>query len=216
MSSNRVPSVAAERSVQTVMATLAQHRRQEAVLATSHRPWRRRLRALTESVDSTQIRRQATLLRIMSIVEAFVADQLVQRFEPHAPPPRPAILEDVYVRAEDAAIGSWPKMSDHYARWFDIKLSRAKCPSWRQIEAMTNARNAIAHGLGELTRRMARKGTRELELDFATLGVTLSGNSVVVSEDSLRRAADTAREFIDWLDLKLELYDTGASPMAAP
>lgn len=198
------------------MGTLAQHRRQEAVLATSRRPLRGRLRALTTSAGPVQIRRQATLLRIMSIVEAFVADQLVQRFEPHAPPPRPAILDDVYVRAEDGAISTWPKMIEHYGRWFDIKLSRTKCPPWRRVEAMTNARNAIAHGLGELTRRMARKGTRELELDFATLGLTLSGNSVTISEDSLRRAAETAREFIDWLDLELELYDTKASVAASP
>lgn len=198
------------------MGTLAQHRRQEAVLATSRRPLRGRLRALTASAGPVQIRRQATLLRIMSIVEAFVADQLVQRFEPHAPPPRPAILDDVYVRAEDGAISTWPKMIEHYGRWFDIKLSRTKCPPWRRVEAMTNARNAIAHGLGELTRRMARKGTRELELDFATLGLTLSGNSVTISEDSLRRAAETAREFIDWVDLELELYDTKASVAASP
>jgi hypothetical protein len=215
MSFARVESPAAERSVRTVMATLAQHRRQEAVLATSLRPWHGRLRALTASTGSNQIRRQATLLRIMSIVEAFVADQLVQRFEPHVPPPRPAILEDVYVRTEDGAIGTWPKMIEHYGRWFDIKLSRGNCPSWRRVEAMTNARNAIAHGLGELTRRMARKGTRELELDFATLGLTLSGNSVLISEDSLRRAAETAREFINWLDLELGLYDAKAS-VASP
>lgn len=198
------------------MGTLAQHRRQEAVLATTRRPLRGRLRALTATTAPVQIRRQATLLRIMSIVEAFVADQLVQRFEPHAPPPRPAILDDVFVRAEDAAISTWPKMIEHYGRWFDIKLSRTKCPPWRRVEAMTNARNAIAHGLGELTRRMARKGTRELELDFATLGLTLSGNSVTISEDSLRRAAETAREFIDWLDLELALYDTKASVAASP
>lgn len=216
MSSGRVLTLDAEQSIRTVMTTLAQHRRQEAVIGASRRPWRGRLRALTTSAGSVQIRRQATLVRIMSIVEAYVADQLVQRFEPHAPPPRPAILDDVYVRAEDGAIGTWPKMIEHYGRWFEIKLTRGKCPAWRQVEAMTNARNAVAHGLGELTRRMARKGTRELELDFATIGLKLAGNSVVISEDSLRLAAAAARNFIEWLDEELVRYDAtvpvGVSP----
>ncbi len=34
---------------------------------------------------------------------------------------------------------------------------------------MTNARNAVAHGLGDLTRRMARKDLGQLKLDFAMI-----------------------------------------------
>lgn len=147
------------------------------------------------------------MLRLVSIVEAFVADQLVERFEPHAPPPRVPILEDVYVRAEDNAIGSWPKMTEHYGRWFSIKFNATACPPWRRIDAMTNARNVIAHGLGELTRRMARKGTGQLKRDFATVDISVSGNVVVISERALRECALTGREFIEWLDEKLEAYD---------
>lgn len=216
MTTARVESPDAEQSIRTVMTTLAQHRRQEALLGTSWRPRRGRLRALTTSAGSVQIRRQAALLRIASIVEAFVGDQLVRRLEPHAPPPRPTILDDIYVRAEDGAIGTWPKMIEHYGRWFGIKLSRAKCPSWRRVEAITNARNAVAHGLGELTRRMARKGTRELELDFATIGLKLTGSTVTISEDALRLAAQTASEFIAWLDEALEVYDAKVSAGKAP
>jgi hypothetical protein len=162
-----------------------------------------------------QIRRQATLVRMASIVEAHVADELVQRFEPHAAPPRTAILDDVYVRAEDNAIGSWPKMVEHYGRWLDIKITQRRCPSWRRIEAMTNARNAVAHGLGELTRRMARKGKDQLQRDLATLGITIVGNAIDISEDSLRHTAAASREFIEWLDAELDVYDqmspTGAA-----
>lgn len=189
------------------MTTLAQHRRQEAALATSRPPWRGRLRALATSAGSVQIRRQATLVRIASIVEAYVAEQLILRFEPHAPPPRAAILDDVYVRAEDNAIGSWPKMVDHYSRWFGVKMNPRECPSWRRIEALTNARNAAAHGLGELTRRMARKDKSQLKRDFATLDVAMDGNAIVLSEQALRNAAAAGREFIAWLDGELEQYD---------
>lgn len=201
--------MAAEESIRLVMTTLAQHRRQEAVLATSRRPWHGRLRVLTTSAGSVQIRRQASLVRITSIIEAHVADQLVQRFELHAPPPRKAILDDVYVRAEDNAIGSWPKMTEHYSRWFSIRMRT--CPSWRRIEALTNARNAVAHGLGELTRRMARKDKTQLRRDFATLDISMAGSAIVLSEMSLRSAAAAGREFIQWLDEELERYDVKAS-----
>lgn len=212
----RVPSVAAEQSVRLLMATLAQHRRQEAALAPTSPLRLGRLRTLPTSSGSAQVRRQATMMRLMSIVEAFVADRLVERFEPHVPPPRTLILEDVYVRAEDNAIGSWPKMTEHYGRWFNIKFNATACPAWQRIDAMTNARNAVAHGLGELTRRMARKGTHQLQRDFATLGISVSGNAVAISERALRECALTGREFIEWLDEKLEAYDLGLRGASAP
>lgn len=196
------------------MTMLAQHRRQEAVLAASRRPWRGRLRVLTTSAGSVQIRRQASLVRITSIIEAHAADQLVRRLEPHAPPPRKAILDDLYVRAEDNAIGSWPKMMEHYSRWFSINMK--KCPAWRQIEALTNARNAVAHGLGELTRRMARKDATQLRRDFATVDVSMAGSAIMLSEKSLHSAAIAGREFIEWLDEELDLYDTKASVAVSP
>lgn len=149
------------------------------------------------------------MVRITSIIEAHVAEQLVQRFEPQAPPPRTAILNDVYVRAEDNAIGSWPSLTDHYRRWFSIKMKSS--PSWRRIEALTNARNAVAHGLGELTRRMARKDKTQLRRDLATLDVGMSGTAIVLSEKSLQSAAAAGREFIEWLDEELEQYDIKAS-----
>jgi len=216
LTSGRVLSLDAERSVRLLMTTLAQHRRQEAVLATSRRPWRGRLRMLTTSAASAQVRRQATLVRLTSIVEAHVAEQLVQRFEPHAPPPREAILDDVYVRAEDNAIGSWPKMTDHYGRWFGIRMNQRTCPSWRRIEALTNARNAVAHGLGELTRRMARRDQEQLRRDFATLDIEMVGGAIVLSERTLRSAAAAGREFVGWLDEALTQYDAGVSVGASP
>lgn len=209
----RVPSVEAESSVRLLMRTVAQHRRQEAHLALAPAIPSGRLRALLAPAPAAQVRRQATLLRLASIVEAFAADQLVGRLEAQVPPCRPEILEDVYVRAEDNAISSWPKLTEHYGRWLGIKISQKKCPPWRRIEAMTNARNAVSHGLGELTRRMARKNVSQLERDFATIRITVVGTAVRVEEPSLLSAASAGREFIEWLDDHLAAYDAA---VAAP
>lgn len=197
----------AERSIRLIMTTLAQHRRQEAVLERSRPPSRGRLIPAT-SAWSVQIRRQATLVRITSIIESYVTEQLVQRFELHAPPPLPDILKDVYVRAENDAIASWPRMTEHYKRWFKIKISRQTCPAWGRVEALTDARNAVSHGLGELTRRMARSNLDQLRQDLATIDVAMAGNALELTESSLRQAASAGREFIEWLDDELERYDT--------
>lgn len=152
------------------------------------------------------MRRQAALFRLVSIVEAFVANGLVERLELHAPPPRTLILEDVYSRAEDGAISSWPKMREHYKPWFEIRI--AQCPSWRKVDAMTNARNVIAHGVGELTRRMARRDPENLRRDLATIDVSIAGSSLRVPESAVLASAYAAREFVEWLDTALAGYDS--------
>ena len=199
----RILTPSAERSVRLLMSTLAQHRRQEALLALNPALPLGRVSIGATRGNSGEVRRQATLLRLMSIVEAFTAESLVTRLESDVPPPRSAIVEDVYTTAEDNAIASWPNMKKHFGQWFGIKLSHSTCPSLRRVEAMTNARNAVAHGLGDLTRRMARKDLGQLKLDFATIDISIAGNSVQISEQALRSSATAAREFVEWLDGQL-------------
>jgi hypothetical protein len=145
------------------------------------------------------------MFRIVSIIESFVVDGLVTRFEPHVPPPRGPILEDVYNQAEDAATASWSKLENHYKKWFAIKLTGFS--GWRQIQAMIDIRNVVAHGRGQLTRRMARKNLAQLGRDFATVGVAISGNSILVPDLALRTSSIHGREFIFWLDNELAKYD---------
>jgi hypothetical protein len=192
------------------MATLAHHRRQQAVLAGFSDP-RGRLSRSPSTSRSSEARRQATLLRSVSIVEAFVSAELVRRFEPHAPPPRTEILDDVYTRAENDAIGSWPRMVERYKRWFNIRLTRTACPHWRQLEAAKDARNVIAHGLGELTRRQARKDQEELAKDFATVNISIVGNTLDIPEYAVRSVTFVCRDFIVWLDAELSRYDANCT-----
>lgn len=201
-----IPSLVAERTTRSLMATLAQHRRQEAIL-TSIPQEVGRVRILPNATRSAEIRRHAAMVRMVSIVETFMANGLVARLEAQIPAPRAEILEDVYTRAEDAAISSWPKLTDHYQLWLHVPISQRSCPAWRQIEAMVNVRNAIAHGLGELTRRMARKDIAALGRDFATIDVEIVGTALLMRESSLRKAAFAGREFVNWLDGELAEYD---------
>ena len=101
-------------------------------------------------------------------------------------------------------------MTEHYGRWFKIKISQKSCPSWRRIEAMTHARNAVAHGLGEITPRLAKMGLAGLGEELATIDVGVSATSIVVSERSLHACERACAEFIAWLDAQLRAYDSQA------
>lgn len=209
MSTMQIESLAAEAAIRDLRATMAQHRRQEAILRASPRVVGR-LGRLPPGGGSAEVRRQATLLRVSSIVEAFAARSLVQRLERHALPPRTWVLEDIYGRAEDNATGSWPKMTEHYGRWFRIRISQKSCPSWRRIEAMTHTRNAIAHGLGDITPRLAKMGLAGLSTELATIEVNVTSTSVAVGERSLHACERAGAEFITWLDAQLQAYDSHA------
>lgn len=204
-----VTSIAAEQTVRQLMLTTAQHVRQEALLAAAPRR-HGRLRSLPTSSASHQARTQSTFMRLVSIIEAHIAGQLVERIEKHVPTPRTPVLDDIYVSAEDKAIGSWSTMSESYKRWLGIRFNASS--DWTSILTMTDIRNAIAHGLGELTRRQARKDLKQLTRAFSSVGVKVHGTSLRVSEDAIRNAAATGGRFVVWLDEQLRAYDLTFPP----
>jgi hypothetical protein len=190
------------------MQASAQHARQEALLTTARRT-RGRLRSLPTSSASHQTRTQSTLIRLVSILEAHVTNQLVKRLEPHAPPPRSPVLDDIYITAEDKAIGSWPAIINAYQAWFGVKPK--SCADWNKIQAMLDARNAIAHGMGELTRRQTRKDLKPLISSFSLIGINVIGTRLDVSEVAIRKAAFAAKSFVGCLDALLSTYDAAGT-----
>jgi hypothetical protein len=195
-----VLSVDAEQTSRLLMSTLAQYVRQEALLAAAPRP-RGRLRALPTSSASHQVRAQSAFMRLASIVEAHTVRELVKRIEPHAPEPRSAILQDIYTSAEDRAIASWPSMIEAYKRWLGIRV--VKWDEWNKLDAILDARNAIAHGVGELTRRQVRKDQATLLVSLNLIGIAVSGSRLEFSDSGIREVANVGRRFVGWLDRQL-------------
>lgn len=208
MSAAYVPSLAAEQAIRAMLSTVAQHRRQEVTLASGRRIVGR-LRRLPTPEQAAEVRRQATYFRLVSLMEAFVTQELVTRFEAQVPPPRSDVIEAIYTKAEDAAIASWSAMTDHYRDWLGIRINQETCRSWRDVQTMTNVRNAISHGVGDLTRRMARKDLAQLEQGFRQIEVEIEGRSIRVSDAAVRLAAMSGRSFVEWLDEQLMVYDEG-------
>jgi hypothetical protein len=116
------------------------------------------------------------------------------------PPPRARILEEVYNNAEDRATVSWDARRTHYKAWLGITI---KGTEWERFFVLVNLRNAVAHGVGQLTRRQARKNQVQLVSDFASVGVALKGTHIEFLNGAVRTCAGVASTFIKRLDLDL-------------
>ncbi len=202
-----VPSESAEETGSHLMVTLAQYRRQEAVILPVTR-LAGRLRRPTFNAASAQVRAQGAVFRMTSIVEAFVVEHLIRRTEAHFPQPRTSIVEDIYCGAEDKALGTWSSMKESYNKWLNIKFGDSE-QIWARMKALTDARNAIAHGVGELTRRQARANLQELVARLSTVEIAVdSSGTLVLADRSVAVASVTGRDFVYWLDRKLQEHDS--------
>ncbi|MDG4778984.1 hypothetical protein O7614_04905 [Micromonospora sp. WMMD961] len=102
--------------------------------------------------------------------------------------------------AEDAIIrgtGGWSDQQRSYKDWLGVN------EDWKAVERLAEARNAVAHGLGKLTRRQIRS-ERSVKDKLRAAGITVDDNRVVLSDGSLAAAASACRDFIERLDLAVQ------------
>jgi hypothetical protein len=198
-----VLSLRAEGATQLIMSTLAQHRRQEALLAQHWSVPGGRLRRLSMPSASAEVRRQSTLFRMVSITESHVSGIVSGSLDHEFPAQLSGLAEHVVTSARDSITSAWPKMVEHLKKWHGLKFSASECPSWTRIEATVTARNAIAHGVGHLTPRMSRGNRSQLESSLALVNMSLIGDQLVVPERALQTISGAQREFVAWLDEKL-------------
>lgn len=198
-----VNSLDAHAQMCLVMHTLAQHRRGEYALSRIA-PSRGRLATQPTGAVARQVRAHGTVVRIVSIAESFANQQLVTRLEMQAPPPRTQFIESLYVREENNAVSSWDKIRENYKKWVDgVQLVR--CDKYEVVMTFVEARNAIVHGLGALTKRQVRAPSRAALIDSLTaLDITVDRvYRLTISEDAVKKAALACRAFISSLDLEL-------------
>lgn len=187
----RLLSADAEKSCQLINRTLASHR--EVIVALSSRPLPPR-RLPKAAVDREQLQRQATLVRLLSITEAFCTERLLAELDGVVNPAGHAAVTKIWTKAFDAATGTWNGQRDAFKDWLGVDRGR-----WTQVIELTWARNAVAHGYGELTQRQRRE-RGVLEAKLAAHDIVLNGDLIVLSENSISKAADTCRTFIKKVD----------------
>ena len=183
-------SLAAEESIALLYQTLGFHD-EAAHASTSESERRGRLARVTS--DVRQIQRQATVLRMVSITESFCARLLLEAGEASVRPATNPIVSILWDRASVDATGTWEAQRDAFKKWFGVT------PDWQALDSWATIRNAIAHGLGVLTRRQLQNRTSTLA-KIHRVGVTVADNRLVLTDDDLRNAARACRDLIVELD----------------
>lgn len=179
----------AEAAVRLLNMTLGFHRNQIAA-ATRHSS-----RRLSEAgFDGIETQRQATVLRMISITEAFCGDRLLGAAESEVEPAGSKVRNLMWEKAATDAVASWPAVKVAYKKWYDVR------PAWAALETLVELRNTIAHGLGELTRQQ-RSRRQAVVQAFTQAGIRLDGDRVVLTESNVMAARNACVELIEALDL---------------
>lgn len=188
----QVLSAEAEAASALLFRTLGAHRAAVAALRPPSRP---RLRAAPYG-DPVQDRCQATLVRLLSITEAF-ASELSREVDRAVARGRSATAAKVADEAVIRGTSTWQEQKKSYKDWLGVD------EDWKAVERLAEARNAVAHGLGKLTRRQLRS-EQSVKSKLKGAGITVDDNRVVLTDDSLAAAASACRDFIERLDLAVQ------------
>jgi hypothetical protein len=185
-----VLSARAESSCALLKGTLAQHQRQATALVRREHP--PRLGATTH--DAHNAHRQATILRLVSVTEAFCVERLENlsraAIDPAASHARLALFGD----ALRAATGTWQAIRDALKNWHQVE------PNWRRNEGVEEVRNTVAHGLGLLTYRQRTSRDRTNER-LSRIGITVGvDDELHLEEHDVLEVAAICRKLIEDID----------------
>lgn len=181
-----VPSQLAEDSIALLNITVANHR--SAILRIPERLHKSRLGGVVFQ-DRATVQRYGTLERLVAITESFVHERLGRHVESHLGtlnlPPISLVVDEALVNAAM----NWNNAQRAYREWIEVKLP------YSEIEGLVEARNAIAHGLGTLTRKQKQKRIPRVA-KLAEVGIAIDGDRLVITEDQLDIAKQRCATFI--------------------
>lgn len=183
----------AESASRLINLTMGLHRMQVSRLGKDPAP----SRLDAPDFDHLQVLRQATLLRTLSITESFCVDRLLEHAEREVSPYESAVRASIWAKASTGAVSTWDGIRDSYKSWYDIR------PDWEPLAQLVEVRNAIAHGLGELT-RLQRAKLRSTLTKITGAGVKVDGALIVLEETNLERTRVVCLELIAEIDYRVQ------------
>lgn len=146
------------------------------------------------SYDSGAASRQGCLLRLISVVEAYI-DTLSSALFRETVPTSDELVLRLVDSAQLLASTSWSERHSAFENYHGIKLR--KLDRWSELDAGIEVRNAIAHGLGWLTRRQR---TKSITGKLSQLGIIVRDGGIVITESSLKNCRDACVDFVNSLD----------------
>jgi hypothetical protein len=142
-----------------------------------------------------------TLPHIAAVCEEFSRSVLIECSEPLVPHTHP-LLDELW-RAAETKAESWPGQESAWKNWHGLDISNEA--EYKSLRPVVEARNAIVHGLGQLTRRQTQKdGGAKVKKQLQTVGIRTNGRKLLIDDSAMRRCVDSAVRFINWLDLETQ------------
>lgn len=153
----------------------------------------------TRAVLLADPRHGLVLPHMTSIAEEFSRELLLSCSAPHLDLGHP-MRRDLWVRMENQNEGGWEEHIDCWKRWHSIRVKL--CPQYRNLMTFVQARNAIMHGVGHLTRRQLRAdGGESLRRDLKVVGISAVGTRLLIGDRALDACVEVACGYIAWLDM---------------
>lgn len=192
MSSPGVLEARAESACRLINLTIGFHRSQS--IGHARLAFASRLSA--PDFDQHQVQRQATLLRMLSIAEAFCVDRILEQAEDEVEPQGSPVRALMWDRASTSAVSNWEGIRRTYKTWYNLR------PEWGPVGQFVEVRNAIAHGLGQIT-RMQRLNLASTLSKIAGAGVLVDEERIVLDESNLNHARIVCLDLIADVDSKV-------------
>jgi hypothetical protein len=191
-----VLSAKAERSRNLVNLALADYRQQTGstpVLLTTtgltrRGPFRRAV--------SQKFRSHDALLRLVAIAEDYSVGQLIDVTEARLS--SNSIVQALWDSELERSGETWARRLDLWRSYYKVEI-RSSFSAYAELRGFIEARNAIAHGLGELSRKQQRDRARTIGR-LANANIQLHGNALVITSLHVERCAVVVGSFIEWLD----------------
>jgi len=147
--------------------------------------------------DAEQIQCQSTLVRLLSVTESFASQLLLREIDKAAARAQSTSINRIWDDAAVRGTNTWSDQKKAYENWLGVR------EDWKVVERLAEARNAVAHGLGTLTRRQLRNEA-SVRSKLRQAGITLTGIRIVLSDAALSSAAADCRSLIHRLDLAVQ------------
>lgn len=152
----------------------------------------------TSAAGGTAVyRAHDAILRLVAIAEDFSIGRFVDAIEPLLP--SGATVSKLWEAELDRSGDTWRKREGLWRSYKSIKVS--KFPRNNELQAYIEARNAITHGLGRLTRRQLRGRAATLD-KLRPANIVVRGDELVLGSSDVEACAEVVKAFIVWLDAR--------------
>lgn len=147
------------------------------------------------STDPKDWLRETALLRLISVIEAYVDAVSMHRMG-LVIDQRQTLVALLVRDFELASSGTWQDRHDSYDNYHGFTLRSRH--GWGEVNAGIEVRNCLMHGMGALTAK--QRSQTKLATVVRTLEVSIGSNRMYLSAATVTKLASGCREFVRHVD----------------